>query len=282
MNFRTKIICLISVVFFFSVVDISIAIEKKSNLFDFMTIISKYGWQGRLYELKFPATPEITMLSTELYYVFPEDDGYHQRLTLFQLSFNKIENIPFYDGKIEQIYPNSYHEGRFPIDKFGHILNVPSHFKTKWNAYRYENSVYIIYAGPTRQDIDSMHQFLIKFTKLNVKSNKEALKQFEESIKSEYTQNKEFYEGVMILQEAFISKGYYHSYSLDGIFGSVTKKSLQTFLKRKGYYDGDVDSMWGKGSIKALKNFQKDMNIDISGRINLETAKLIKKILEHE
>ncbi len=50
-------------------------------------------------------------------------------------------------------------------------------------------------------------------------------------------------------------------------------KAIQNTLKRQGFSPGPVDGVFGPKTIKALKQFQKNQKLRVTGRIDAETAK---------
>jgi len=53
---------------------------------------------------------------------------------------------------------------------------------------------------------------------------------------------------------------------------SKTVKAVQTELKQKGYYDGDVDGVLGAHTRAALRRYQKEQGISGDGRLTHDTA----------
>lgn len=54
-----------------------------------------------------------------------------------------------------------------------------------------------------------------------------------------------------------------------------TAKRVQRGLKAYGYYDGVIDGIIGKGSRAALKAFQKDYSLKVTGTITPEVLKAL-------
>lgn len=52
-------------------------------------------------------------------------------------------------------------------------------------------------------------------------------------------------------------------------------KSIQTKLKSWGYYDGDVDGIYGSKTFNAVKKFQKKNNLKVDGIVGDETLKAL-------
>jgi hypothetical protein len=46
---------------------------------------------------------------------------------------------------------------------------------------------------------------------------------------------------------------------------------LQTRLKDEGYDPGKVDGIWGGNTVKALKNYQRDQGLSVTGNADAET-----------
>jgi len=58
---------------------------------------------------------------------------------------------------------------------------------------------------------------------------------------------------------------------------------VQRALARHGDYHGKIDGVWGKGTEDALRRFQKNNNLDVTGRVDDATAaKLDVKLAELE
>lgn len=47
--------------------------------------------------------------------------------------------------------------------------------------------------------------------------------------------------------------------AVDGVFGTLTKKALQTSLQKKGYYKGAIDGIFGTMSTKALQSYLRKL-----------------------
>ena len=52
-------------------------------------------------------------------------------------------------------------------------------------------------------------------------------------------------------------------------------KNIQTKLKSWGYYDGDVDGIYGSKTFNAVKKFQKKNNLKVDGIVGDETLKAL-------
>lgn len=61
-----------------------------------------------------------------------------------------------------------------------------------------------------------------------------------------------------------------------GVNGDDVKK-LQYILKNKGYYQGEITGLYDMETMKAVKNFQKDLNIRQTGIVGPATMKELEK-----
>jgi len=52
-------------------------------------------------------------------------------------------------------------------------------------------------------------------------------------------------------------------------------KIVQSFLAKKGYRPGKIDGFWGRQTSDALKKFQKDNNLKVTGIVDKNTEKLL-------
>ena len=50
-------------------------------------------------------------------------------------------------------------------------------------------------------------------------------------------------------------------------------KSIQSVLKEKGYYSGNVDGIFGTGTKNAVKQFQSDCGLSADGIVGEKTLK---------
>ena len=57
---------------------------------------------------------------------------------------------------------------------------------------------------------------------------------------------------------------------------------VQTQLIRAGYNPGPADGIFGRKTEMAIRQFQKDRGIEVTGNINKETLSLLKTINEHK
>jgi len=56
----------------------------------------------------------------------------------------------------------------------------------------------------------------------------------------------------------------------------MTAKQSQNLLQYLGYYDGDIDGVFGPASKKAAENFQRDFSIHVDGVVGPDTEKALK------
>lgn len=59
---------------------------------------------------------------------------------------------------------------------------------------------------------------------------------------------------------------------------SENVKNIQRFLYSKGYYKGDIDGVFGIITEKAVKEFQKELNLEVDGIVGPETLSIIEKL----
>jgi peptidoglycan lytic transglycosylase B len=52
---------------------------------------------------------------------------------------------------------------------------------------------------------------------------------------------------------------------------------LQTKLKEKGFYDGEVDGKAGEGTRKAILKFEESVGVDLQGFPSREVLELLRK-----
>lgn len=60
------------------------------------------------------------------------------------------------------------------------------------------------------------------------------------------------------LQTALQAKGYYKA-AIDGVFGPLTKRAYQQFLRDKGFYNGVIDGVFGIMSVKAEQSWLRSL-----------------------
>jgi peptidoglycan hydrolase-like protein with peptidoglycan-binding domain len=58
-------------------------------------------------------------------------------------------------------------------------------------------------------------------------------------------------------------------------YSALLIKRVQTSLKDRGYDPGAVDGSWGNKTSQALKQYQEDMQIPVTGWIDIETADML-------
>ena len=61
---------------------------------------------------------------------------------------------------------------------------------------------------------------------------------------------------------------------------SETVKELQKELKELGYYDGDIDGIYGSATEEAVKEFQKEAGITVDGKYGPATHKALLEALD--
>jgi peptidoglycan hydrolase-like protein with peptidoglycan-binding domain len=61
---------------------------------------------------------------------------------------------------------------------------------------------------------------------------------------------------------------------------SMTKKDVQTALKRAGYYDGAIDGKIGPKTRKAITDFQADNKLKVDGIVGSQTRAALLKYLD--
>jgi hypothetical protein len=74
-------------------------------------------------------------------------------------------------------------------------------------------------------------------------------------------------------QGAYTDDGNYqdnkdHQYSQDQNVTGSRVSEVQRALAHEGYYDGAIDGVLGAGTRRALRNYQRDHNLDVTGGIN--------------
>lgn len=62
-----------------------------------------------------------------------------------------------------------------------------------------------------------------------------------------------------------------------GALDLAGKSEVQTLLQAKGYYTGKIDGSIGSGSRKAIKEWQKDMDLPVNGVANQDLLDLLQK-----
>lgn len=56
-------------------------------------------------------------------------------------------------------------------------------------------------------------------------------------------------------------------------------KDIQTALKNAGFYKGAVDGKLGKGTRRAIRNFQRANNLPVDSKVGLKTWEVLKEYL---
>jgi hypothetical protein len=57
---------------------------------------------------------------------------------------------------------------------------------------------------------------------------------------------------------------------------------LQTNLKKLGYYEGNIDGVTGKMTKEAIKSFQRDNGLDVTGIADYSTVQVIKETVDRQ
>ncbi|HNX81888.1 MAG TPA: peptidoglycan-binding domain-containing protein [Candidatus Omnitrophota bacterium] len=61
---------------------------------------------------------------------------------------------------------------------------------------------------------------------------------------------------------------------------SLSKKEIQTALKKAGFYNGPVDGVFGPQSRKAIKAFQKAKGLGVDGLAGMKTREALLNYVE--
>jgi len=61
---------------------------------------------------------------------------------------------------------------------------------------------------------------------------------------------------------------------------SLSKKEIQTILKKTGFYSGPIDGIFGPQSRKAIKAFQKAKGLQVDGLCGMKTRELMLPYLD--
>ena len=227
----------------------------------FADLIGQYGWKCSLGEERAPYNENVMIRGTTFFYEFPEREiDYFQKIGLWELAFRNVQSAKTF--RIENFKP------LFPE------VVVWEHYEyIKWRILRRENIVYIVYTYVVLlQDIDTFFKMFTEYFEVQTESD---FLSYENKLKESYEKDRNFFQAVKVLQSALSVHGFFQG-SVDGLYGKETKKGFQKFLKMKGFYEGEVDGIMGKGSMEAVKKYQKNVNIKMTGRINLETANSIQ------
>ena len=192
-------------------------------------------------------------------YEFPERDGYWPRVGFYELVFRHVqETRRFRIENFKRLFPE--------------VVVWEHHEYIRWRTCYHQNIVYIVYAYPTRHDIDTFFRFFKDYLESYSKPDFSSL---EKKLKKPYQKDRDFFQAVKILQSVLNDRGYYKS-KVDGIYGYQTTEGLQRFLNKKGFYKGEIDNLFGKASIAALRQYQKSLGLKMTGHMNLETAKAME------
>jgi len=232
---------------------------QKDILKDFATFISTYGWNGYIAPHYRRYSDTVRFRGTVFGYEFPERDGYWPHVGFYELVFTHVQGAR-----------------RFRIEDFKRLFPEvvvwEHHEYIRWHTYYHQNIVYIVYAYPLRQDIDTFFRSFKEYLESYAQSDFSSLK---EKFKKPYQKDRDFFEAIKTVQSVLRRKGYY-SGKADGIYGYETTKGLQRFLSNKGFYRGEIDGFFGKASIAAMKHYQKSLGLKTTGFMNLKTAKAME------
>ena len=69
--------------------------------------------------------------------------------------------------------------------------------------------------------------------------------------------------------------GYYSGQN--GSSGASIEVLVQSALARRGYYEGQVDGVIGPGTRSAIREFQRDNGLPVTGRIDSQTVQALRK-----
>jgi len=234
--------------------------SENDILKSFNAFISKYGWKAHIPSKQRPYTENVFLRSTVFSYEFPEEDGYWPHIGFYELTFkDKTGAAGFRIENYKRLFPE--------------VVVWEHHEYIRWHEFRKENIVYIVYAYPARQDIDTFYRVFTRYLKSYGTSD---ISLIENTLKQLYEKDRNFFYAIKIMQTSLKSRGFYDG-TADGIYGYNTKKGLQQFLRDKGFYQGEVDGLLGKSSRDAIKQFQKSVELKTTGRINLETGNAMQR-----
>ena len=254
----------------------TISHNQEESFMDFFKLLTKYGWDFQKIDKELPQYTGIIITGGTIVFQIPDCGGYYEELQFYILIYDSPSQIPFSNGDPDQVYPYCFSEGAFPIQNYKDLFDGVfdwEHFQyIRWNAYRQENKVYIIYANPARQNIDYIFNFLVDYYRAATDSAKFEV---ENKISEDYNRAKELFESYKIIQSALKKLGFYNG-NIDGMFGSGSIRALQQYLKSQGYYSGILDGDYGRATKEAIKKLQEMFGLPPTGEINVETAKKIK------
>lgn len=60
----------------------------------------------------------------------------------------------------------------------------------------------------------------------------------------------------------------------------LSPKQVQRALQNAGYYSGSIDGIIGKGTKRAIKDFQRENGLTVDGVVGKETSLKLRKYLE--
>ena len=233
--------------------------SQKDILKDFAAFISNYGWNGYIAPHYRRNSDTVKFRGTIFGYEFPERDGYWPHVGFYEFVFTHVQAAR-----------------RFRIEDFKHLFPEvvvwEHHEYIQWRTYYHQNTVYIVYAYPARQDIDTFFHYLKDYFESYEKSDFSSL---EEKLTKTYQKDRDFFQAIKIVQSVLKDKGYYRD-KVDGIYGYDTTKGLQRFLSKKGFYRGEIDGLFGEASIAAMKHYQRSLGLKTTGFMNLKTAKAME------
>lgn len=234
--------------------------SENDILKSFNAFISKYGWKAHIPSKQRPYKENIFLRSMVFSYEFPEEDGYWPHIGFYELTFkDKKGATGFRIENYKRLFPE--------------VVVWEHHEYIRWHEFRNENIVYIVYAYPARQDIDTFYRVFTRYLKSYGTSD---ISPIENTLRQSYEKDRNFFHTIKSMQISLKSSGFYDG-AADGIYGHNTKKALQQFLRDKGFYQGEVDGLLGKSSRDAIKQFQKSVELKTTGRINLETGNAMQR-----
>lgn len=237
--------------------------SQKDILKDFAGFISNYGWYGYIAPHYRQYSETVKFRGTIFGYQFPERDGYWPHVGFYEFVFTHAQAArQFRIEDFKRLFPE--------------VVVWEHHEYIRWHIYYQNNIVYIVYAYPLRQDIDTFFQYFKDYFESYEKSDFSSL---EEKLAKTYQKDRDFFQAVKIVQSVLKDKGYYRD-KVDGIYGWETKKGLQRYLSSKGFYKGEIDGRFGKASIAAMKQYQESLALKITGHINLKTAQAMESLEE--
>ena len=233
--------------------------SQKDILKDFASFISNYGWCGTIAPHYRRYSETVKFRGTVFGYAFPENDGYWPHVGFYEFVFTHAQKAR-----------------RFRIEDFKRLFPQvvvwEHHEYIRWHTYYHQNIVYIVYAYPLRQDIDTFFHYFKDYFESYEKSDFSSL---EEKLTKTYRKDKDSFQAVKIVQSVLKNKGYY-SGKADGIYGFKTKKGLQRFLFSKGFYKGEIDGRFAKQTLEAMKQYQESLGLETTGHMNLKTAQTME------